>query len=73
MRDRQISVHRIAYEFPILTTTIYEMMSNHLSMKKVSTRWVPNTYLTFSYCCQELLQESEVNSGQLFSSHRNRR
>ena len=41
VRDRQISVHRLAYELPISTTTVYEIMSNHLGMKKVSTRWVP--------------------------------
>ena len=41
MRDRQISVHRLAYELPIPTTTVYENMSKHLGMKKVSTKWVP--------------------------------
>ena len=44
MHDRQISVRRLAYELPIpttTTTTVYEIMSNHLGMKKVSTRWVP--------------------------------
>ena len=49
-------------------------MSNHLGMKKVSTRWVrqlltPIQHVNHVDCCQELLQESEVN----FSSHRNRR
>ena len=41
MRDRQSSVSRLNYELAIPTTTVYEIMSNHLSMKKVSTRWVP--------------------------------
>ena len=41
MRDRQISVRRVAYELGIPTTTVYETMSNHLGMKKVATRWVP--------------------------------
>ena len=41
MRDRQIPVHRLAYELPIPTATVSEIMSNHSSMKKVSTRWVP--------------------------------
>ena len=40
MLDRQISVHRVAYELAILTTTVYEIMSNHLDMKKISTRWI---------------------------------
>ena len=35
MRDRQISVHRLPYKLP---TTVYEIMSNDLDMKKVSTR-----------------------------------
>ena len=39
MRDRQISVRRLAYELPIPTAiTVYEIISNHLDMKKVSTR-----------------------------------
>ena len=38
MRDRQISVRRIGYELPTPTTTVYRIMSNHLDMKKVSTR-----------------------------------
>ena len=42
VRDRQISVRRLAYELPITTTTtVYEIMSNHLGMKKVCTRWTP--------------------------------
>ena len=38
MSDWQISVHRLAYEFPIPITTVYEIMSNHLDTKKISTR-----------------------------------
>ena len=40
MGDRQISVHRVAYELAIPTTTVYEIMNNHFGMKKVSTTWV---------------------------------
>ena len=40
VHDRQASVRRIADELAIPTTTIYEIVSNHLGMKKVSTRWV---------------------------------
>ena len=72
MIDEQISVHRIAYELTIPTTTVYEIISNHhLGMKKVSTRWEPK-FLTPTQCanrvncCQELLQESEVNPESYF-------
>ena len=66
MRDRQISVGPLAYELAIPTTTVYEIMSNHLSMKKISTMWVPKFLTPIQHsnrvnCCQELLQESEVN------------
>ena len=45
MRDRQISVRRLAYELAIpTTTTVYDIKSNHLGMKKVSTRWVPKLF-----------------------------
>ena len=41
MRDRQISVRRVAYKLPIpTTTTVYEIMNNHLDRKKIPTRWV---------------------------------
>jgi transposase len=64
MRDRQISVRRVAYELGISTTTVYEVMINQLGMKKVSTRWVlklltPIQRTNRVDCCQELLQESE--------------
>ena len=38
MHDRQISVRRLAYELTMPTTTVYEIVSNHLGMKKVSAR-----------------------------------
>ena len=41
MCDRQISVRRLAYELAIPTTAVYEIISNHLGMKKVSTKWEP--------------------------------
>ena len=46
-------------------------MSNHLGMKKVSTRWVrklltPIQRVNRVDCCQELLQESEVNPDNYF-------
>ena len=71
MHDRQISVRRLAYELSIPTITVHEIMSNHLSMKKVSTGWVPKLLTTIQRanrleCYQELLQESEVNSDNYF-------
>ena len=71
VRDRQISVRRLAYELPITTTTVYEIISNHLGMKKVFTRWTPKLLTPIQHanrvdCCQELLQESEVNPNNYF-------
>ena len=59
MCNRQISVRRLPYELPIPTITVYEIISNHLGMKKVSTRWVSNTYSTLS-------RESEGNPNNYF-------
>ena len=78
MHDRQISIRHVTYELAIPTTTVCEVMSNYLGMKKVSTIWIPKWLTPIQRvnrldCCQELLQESEVNPGQLFSSHRNQR
>ena len=71
IRDRQISVRHVAYELGLPTTTVYEIMSNHLGMKKVSTRWGRKLLTSIQRanhvdCCQELLQESEVNSDNYF-------
>ncbi len=60
MRDRQISVRRVAYELGISTTAVYEIMINQLCMKKVSTRWGPKLLTPIQRtnrvdCCQELL------------------
>ena len=41
MRNRQISIRRLAEELPIPKTTIHEVMNNHVGMKKAVTRWVP--------------------------------
>ena len=38
IRDRQIAVRHLPYEIPIPKTTVYEIMSNYLGMKKISTR-----------------------------------
>ena len=35
MRDRQISIRRLAEKLTIPKTTIYEIMNNHIGMKKV--------------------------------------
>ena len=67
MRDRQISIHRLAEELPI----IHEIMNNHMGMKKVCTRWIPKLLTPIQCanrvdCYQELLQESEVNPAKFF-------
>ena len=41
MRNRQISIRRVAYKLVIPKTTTRESMNNHMGMKKVCTRWVP--------------------------------
>ena len=66
MRDRRISIRRLAEELGIPKTTIHEIMNNHMGMKKVCTRWVPKLLTPIQRanrvdCCQELLQQSEVN------------
>ena len=71
MRDRQISVCRVAYELATPTTTVYEVMSNHLDMKKISTRWVPKLLTPIQHanhvdCCQERLQESGADPDNYF-------
>ena len=74
MHDRQIAVRRLAYELDIpttTTTTVCEIMSNHLGMKKVSRRWIPKLFTSIQHanrvnCCQELSQESEVNLDNYF-------
>ena len=66
MRNRKVSVRRLAEELSIPKTIIHEIMNNHMSMKKVCTRWVPKLFTPIQRanrvdCCQELLQQSEVN------------
>ena len=65
--DRPISIRRLTEELGI----IHETMSNHVSMKKVCTRWVPKLFTPIQRanrvdCCQELLQQSEVNPARFF-------
>jgi CBS domain-containing protein len=66
MRDRQISVRRVADELGIPKTIVHEIMTNHLGMRKVCVRWVSKFLTTIQCvnrveCCLELLQESEQN------------
>ena len=73
MGDRQISVLRLAEELAIPKTIIHEVMHNQLGMKKVFTRWVPKLLTPIQRanrvdCCQELLQQSEVNPDNFFHS-----
>ena len=71
LRDRQISVRRVADELSIPKTSVYEIMRDHLGKKKVCTRWVPKllTLLQCAIrveCCEELLQQSEANPFTFF-------
>ena len=71
MRDRQISVRRVAYELSIPKITIHEIMNNHMGMKKICTWWIPILLTPMQRtnrvdCCQELLQQSEVNPAKFF-------
>ena len=71
MRDRQISIGRLAKELGIPKTIIHETTDNQLGMKKVCTRWVPKLLTSVQRanrvdCCQELLQQSEVNPAKFF-------
>ena len=71
MRDRQISVRRVAYELAISKTTTHEIMNSHMGMKKVCTQWVPKLLTPIQRtnrvdCYQELLQQSEVNLDNYF-------
>ena len=71
MRDRQISVCHVDYELSVPTTTIYEIISKHLEMKKASTRWIRKLFTSIhranrADCYQELLQESEINLDNYF-------
>jgi len=72
MRDRQISVRRVAAELNIPKTIVHEIMSNYLGMRKVCVRWVPKFLTPLQRanrveCCQELLQACELNSAQFLS------
>jgi len=71
MRDRQISVRRVADELGIPKTSVHEIMNNHLSMKKVYTLWVPKLLTPLQrdnrvVCGQELLQESKADPFNFF-------
>ena len=66
MRDRQISVRRVANELGISKSRVHDIMNNHLDMSKVCTRWVPKLLTPLQRinrmeCCQELLQQSEAD------------
>ena len=73
IRERQISIHRVAEELAIPKITIHKIMNNHMGMKKVCKQWVLKLFTPIQRanrvdCCQELLQRSEVNPGNFFHS-----
>jgi predicted DNA-binding transcriptional regulator len=67
MRDRQISVRRVADQLDISKTIVHEILNDYLGMKKVYTKWVPKLLTPLQRanrveCCEELLQESKEDS-----------
>ena len=69
MRDRQISVRRVANELGVSKSRVHDIMNNHLGMSKVCTRWVPKLLTPLQRinrveCCQELLQQGEEDPVQ---------
>ena len=56
-----LSVRRVADELSISKTSIYEIISDYLDMKKVSMRWVTKRLIPLQRanrvdCCEELLE-----------------
>ena len=48
--DWQRSVRRVAYQLAIPTTTVYQIMSSHLGMKKAFYKMGMKIPLTYSKC-----------------------
>lgn len=72
LRDRQISIRRVADELDIAKSSVHRIVSEHLGMKKVCTRWVPRSLTPLQRmnrvdCCEELLRESEADPTDFFS------
>ena len=70
-RDRQISVRHIADELRISKSSLYNIMSDYLGMKKVCTRWVLKLFTLLQHanrvdCCEELLEECDQNPTRVF-------
>ena len=64
MRERQISIRRVACELALSKTAVYEIMSDYLGLKKVCTRSVPKLLTLLQRanrvdCCQDLLRDSK--------------
>ena len=58
VRDRQISIRRLAQELAIPKTIIHEILDNQLGMKKVCTQWIlklltPIQRANRVDCCQQ--------------------
>lgn len=72
IHDRQISIRRVADELNITKSSVHQITNEHLGMKKVCTQWMlksltPLQRMNWVDCCEELLQESEVDSAEFFS------
>ena len=58
IRDRQLSIRRLAEELTIPKTIIHEIMNNHMGMKKVCTQWILKLFTPIQRanrvdCCQQ--------------------
>ena len=67
-----LSVRRVADELSIWKTSIYEMISDYLGMKKVSMRWVTERLTPLQRanrvdCCEELLKNCNQDLTGFFS------
>ena len=61
MRDRQISIRRIAYKLTIPKTIIHEIMNNYMGMKKVCIRWYRNCSHQFNVPIVWIVVKSSCN------------
>ena len=56
--DRQISVRQIADELAILETSLDEIVSDYLGMKKICMKWIPKLQSANLVDCSEKLLEN---------------
>ena len=70
-RDRQASIRCVADELDISKTSLYEVISDPLGMKKVCKRWVPKFFTPLPRvsrvdCCEERLEKCNQDPTGVF-------